>query len=125
MKSDNFVVPVEMKVSLPSTKLNETQTILMDALRRLGPNGEYWLCGTENPATGVNYTYAGKSCAIGVMAEASGVPFEIAAINWCDEGPLLLAAQQLGRICPIFLNDHAESFAEVRAMFEKAIQLAA
>lgn len=112
----------------------ETQRILRDALRRLGPNGENWYKGRYCTAT------EDKFCTIGAIAfarhgRASGT-IKVGGSSRTIHGeteewlvsignPIGRAAQQLANTGTIAFNDaHATTFSGIRALFEKAITLA-
>lgn len=99
---------------------NETQRILRDALRRLGPNGENWGHFNSDPYNGE------RVCVIGALdAVATYWQRERIVSNFINPiiGPQT-ETPHCERAWPMFWNDRVESFADIRAMFERAITLA-
>lgn len=128
MKITEIEVTRQLESLVPSGPVlhpeNETQRVLRKALELLGPNGERWhqgSCHTDG---------CEQMCAGWAVRAVLGVDWrETNRMAWVahESHPSLLA---LDRACPqygsyITFNDKAASFSEVRAMFERAITLAA
>ncbi len=115
--------PSEIKEIEVPKPLNETQRVLAEALKRLGPNGENWHQGSYCNGAG------DRLCALGAVRAAQGLPADEDSVSEIHKAPynfLGQAASALGGPGTAWMfNDSAESFSEVRAMFEKAIELSA
>lgn len=97
---------------------NDTQRILREALMRLGPNGEHW-CQVAFIRDD------GAFCAIGSLIHAMSHGGISNAQYTTAKDYLARASEAFGHPHPMYLNDSAHSFSEVRSMFELAISLAA
>lgn len=93
---------------------NETQSVLRRALALLGPNGEYW-CKRSGGWVGPRFCVEGAIMRVTKLndAEIIGTPAYIAF------------SDAAGSVVPWAWNDFAKDFSEVRAMFLRAIELAA
>lgn len=113
-KADVVVFP-------PPVVENETQRILRAALRRLGPNGEFWFQG--------NCSHGDNVCAVTALGIAitGEVKCGRDSLGYCAgrESPFYYyLATAAGGFVPNLNDAPTTTFADIRAMFEKAIQLA-
>lgn len=121
MKYDEIEISRQLETVVPVE--NETQRVLREALMRL-ENGAMWHQGGCRSGD--------KVCAVTALGIAIGArdrPY-ITGNSSSAHGFLTDAARQLngygpGLARPAQLNDTAKDFSEVRAMFLKAIELAA
>lgn len=122
MPSPSEIKPLIVETPVP---MNETQRVLKEALRLLGPNGENWQKNDRGDG-------AGPYCALGAIGAVAlrHTRFD----SWMCHHPavqaLYVAAERTlpersGGAAVAHVNNEAASFSEVRAMFELAITLAA
>lgn len=117
---------IEIDRQLETPTENEVQRTLRKALEALGPNGEHWLCGDDNPGS-MTYCNGDYACAIGAVHSVLGFHIPARTEDWLRYrgDPLDAAAKILGHRSAIELNDQAKDFSEVRTLFLRAIELSA
>lgn len=130
MKYDDIEISRQLETSVPVG--NETQRVLREALMRLGPNGEKWCRNWLVDGDGNSCARGALHVAISGNAEIrtyehpaylslKKVAYSLRPDLGFSDNPLNGGTQNTVGL----FNRAAKDFSEVRAMFLKAIELAA